>query len=249
VLHSIAVTMGISKPDTIDRQINVTVTGTGVYGGDVDQLKELWKKQDFYNCVLMASAMAAAQVTETETVDQDVIIDWAKELDSVVLPGRKMFLSELIDMGAWPKDAVVLMEKHYSVTAVNTTYGTYDANGNRISAATPEDGQRALNDMDAALAQGKAITVGINNNALYSSRAGWKASSSNPDFTSYNHQIQVIKVDLTTGTVWVNDSALEAGGLAFSLSAFMKSWQVSDYDLTVVSAIAQSGSEAQTIAA
>jgi hypothetical protein len=199
--------------------------------------------------VLLASAMAAAYVTGTETVDQQVIIDWAKELDSIVLPGRKMYLGELVTMGAWPKDSVLLMERNYPVTAVNLTYGTFDANGNRTGSATPEDGQLALNDMDAALAQLKGVTVGINNNALYSSRAGWQSSSSNPDFTSYNHQIQVLKVDLTAGKVWVNDSALEAGGLEFSLSAFMKAWQATNYDLTVVSAIPQSNSEVDTIAA
>ena len=159
----------------------------------------------------------------------------AKELDSVVIPGRKMFLSELIEVGAWPKDSVVLMERHYPVTAANTTYGKYDANGNRIAGATPEDGQRALNDMNAALAQGKAVTIAINNNSLYSSRPGWTPSSSNPDFTTYDHQIQVLKIDVTNGKVWVNDSALATGGQEFSLSAVMKAWQVSDYDLTVVS--------------
>ena len=96
--------------------------------------------------------------------------------------------------------------------------------------ATAADGQRALNDMCAALAQGYAITAAINNNALYDS------GTSNANYTNYNHQIQVLKVDNATGKIWVNDSALESGGTQFSLSTFMKSWQVSNYDLTVVSA-------------
>jgi hypothetical protein len=236
VLHSFAVAMGISKPDSVDRQIAVTVTGTGVYGGDVTELAKLHLQQSYWNCVIMASAMAAAQVTGTDTEPEAVTVEWAKQLNSVVNPGRKMYLSELIKLGTFPKDAVVLMEKHYPVTAVNTVYGTYDANGTRISGATPEDGQRALNDMNAALAEGKAVTIAINNNSLYSSRPNWRSASSNPDFTTYNHQIQVLKVDMASGKVWVNDSALTTGGQEFSLSAVMKAWQVSDYDLTVVSA-------------
>ena len=92
--------------------------------------------------------------------------------------------------------------------------------------------------MNAALEQGEGITVAINADSLYSSRAIWQSSSSNPDFTTYDHQIQVIRVDLASGKVWVNDSALKTGGQEFSLSGLMKSWQASDYDLTVVSAIA-----------
>lgn len=38
----------------------------------------------------------------------------------------------------------------------------------------------------------------------------------------------VLKVDLVTGTFWVNDSALKVEGEPFTLSAFMKSWQASD---------------------
>jgi hypothetical protein len=234
VLHSFAIAMGIAKPDSTDRQIAVSVLGTGVYGGDVTELAKLHRQQSYWNCVLMASAMAAAQVTGTETLPEDVTVEWAKELDSVVIPGRKMYLSELIDLGTFPKDAVRLMEKHYPVTAVNTVYGTYDANGNRVSAATLADGQRALNDMNAALEQGKAVTIAINNWSLYSSRPNWSAPRSNLDYTIYNHQIQVLKVDIANGKVWVNDSALETGGQEFSLSAVMKAWQVSDYDLTVV---------------
>ncbi|TGD85483.1 hypothetical protein BayCH28_20865 [Mycolicibacterium sp. CH28] len=249
VVHSLAVALNIAKPDSIDQQINVTVTGTGVYGGDVAQLAELHRQQNYWNCVLMSSAMAAAQVTNTLTEDEDTVVAWAKELDSIVSPGRKMFLSERLEMGAWPKDAVRLLEQHWAVTAVNTTYATYDANGKRIAGATAADGQRALNDLDAALAQGSAITVGINNNALYSSVPGWKPGSANPNFTTYNHQIQVLRVDVANGKVWVNDSALPSGGTEFSLSAFMKSWQASDYDLTVVSAIPQAGSASASTAA
>jgi len=63
VLHSIAVRMGIAKPDSVDRSATVTLTGTGVYGDNSPQRVSLWRKQDYFNCVLMASAMAAAQVT------------------------------------------------------------------------------------------------------------------------------------------------------------------------------------------
>jgi hypothetical protein len=255
-LHSLAVALGIAKPDTIDRQITVTVKGSdqdkaGRYGGDVEKLKLLHRQQNYFNCVLMASAMAAAQVTGQQTQAEDVVVGWAKELDSVVMPGRKMFLSERIEWGAFPKDAVVLLENRFGVTAVNTTYGIYDAAGNRITPATPADGQRALNDMNAALAQGNAITIGINNNSLYSSDPElWsEVKEANADFIEYNHQIQVLKVDLVTATVWVNDSALKVGGKPFTLSAFMKSWQASDYDLTVVSKKAQSQSGTDTIAA
>ncbi len=235
--HTHAVRLGISQPDTIDHTVNVTVTGTGVYGGDVEELSKLHTRQHYWNCLLMASAMAAAQVTGTETKPEAEVVEWAKQLDSVVLPGRKMFLSERINLGAWPKDAVVLMETHYPVTAVNTRYGTYDANGNTITAATPADGQRALNDMNAALAQGKAVTVGINNYSLYSSTNPEFNPGPDANYNNYNHQIQVLRVDAANGQIWVNDSAHQDGGEQYSLSAFMKSWQVSDYDLTVVSAI------------
>jgi hypothetical protein len=240
-LHTLAVSLGIAKPDTIDRQVAVTVTGTGQYGGDVTQLAKLHAEQSYWNCVLMASAMAAAQVTKTQTLPQDTVVAWAKELDSVVVPGSKMFLSERVEQGAYPVDAVVLMEKHYPVTAVNTVYATYDANGKRIAGATPADARRALNDLNAALAQGKAISVFINNDALYSSRPDaskppWTPENENTDFTTPNHQVQVLNVDMSAGKVWVNDSALTTGGVSYPLSGFMTAWQASDYDLTVVSA-------------
>jgi hypothetical protein len=103
--------------------------------------------------------------------------------------------------------------------------------------------------LGAALVQGKAITVSVNSNSLYSSVSGWKPSSANPDFTTSNHAIQVLKVDTANGKVWVNDSAGNKGGEEYSLSGFMKAWQTSDYSMNIVSAIPQSNSEVDTIAA
>jgi hypothetical protein len=83
--------------------------------------------------------------------------------------------------------------------------------------------------------------VFINNDALYSSRPDaskppWTPENENTDFTTPNHQVQVLNVDMSAGKVWVNDSALTTGGVSYPLSGFMTAWQASDYDLTVVSA-------------
>lgn len=48
----------------------------------------------------------------TQTADEATVVRWAMELDSIVQPGRKMFLSTRLEIGAWPRDAALLMEKH-----------------------------------------------------------------------------------------------------------------------------------------
>jgi hypothetical protein len=91
----------------------------------------------------MATAMAVGQVTGTEPTEEDMV--WlAKTSDSVAIPGQKMYLDENIEWGVAVADAVVLMEKNFNVTAETTKYGTYDENGKQITAATAQDGQRAL---------------------------------------------------------------------------------------------------------
>ncbi len=91
------------------------------------------------------------------------------------------------------------------------------------------------------MAQGDAVIVGVNSNLLWSSTG----DITKPLYTSAGHAVEVIKVDLTKGTVYVNDSAgvtlvdgkPEGKGQAITIAAFLASWQTSGYGMTIVSAV------------
>jgi hypothetical protein len=233
LLHGLAISLGAAQPDSIDRQITVTVTGDRKYGDRANA--QWWDKQSYQNCVLMAAATAIGQVTGTKPTEQEMV-DLAKATDSVVAPGQKMYLDENIAWGVYTKDAVVLMEKYFDVTAVYAQYGQFDGSGNQLGPATAEDGQRALNDLAAALAQGKAAMVSINSTTVWTSVRNYTPSGT-PNWSNRDHQVEVIAVDLQAGKVYLNDSGVTYGqGMEVSLGTFLNAWQPSNHELTIVSA-------------
>ncbi|WP_233211292.1 Ig-like domain-containing protein, partial [Mycobacterium sp. shizuoka-1] len=234
-LHTIAVRLGVAKPDIVEREIVVTVPGTGYYGDRGNAV--YWVKQSYSNCTLMATAMAIGQVTGTKPTEE-TMVGLAKTTASVVYPGRRMYLDEDIANGVAVKDAVQLMNTttDFGVTASTKRYGTYDEAGNRITGATAADAQIALSDLEAALAAGNATMVTINSNIVWSTQPQYQ-SSATPNYTSGNHEAVVIAVDTAKGVVYFNDSGPGYGkDMAVPLGAFLNGWQSNDYELTIVKA-------------
>jgi hypothetical protein len=234
-LHTIAIRFGFAKPDTVERQIVVTVNGTGYYGNRAN--KQWWVKQSYQNCTLIATAMAVGQVTGFEPTE-DEMVRLARTTASVAYPGRRMYLDEDIADGVAVKDAVQLMNTYsdWGVTASTKRYGVYDQAGNRITGATAADAQVALADLEAALAAGNATMVTINSPTVWSTQKDYQ-SSATPNYTNPGHEVVVIAVDLPNGKVYLNDSGpLYGQDMAVPIGAFLSGWQSNDYELTIVKA-------------
>ena len=244
LLHEAAIAAGLSQPDTITKTITLTVTATdaskaGQYGNF-----ENWKYfqgQSYWNCELMAAAMAINQVNGTLTAnpDETTMVELAKATDSVRRPGYKMFLDESIleQNGTYTEDVVALMNGNDDWGVIAETL-QFDAG---------LAGQRqALAAIEAALAQGDAVMVAINNDLLYSGTycGGTRCRPSSTAYAGSNHGIDVIYVDAKGGYVYVNDSAMWAlrpdksralgAGMAVSLGAFLAALEQSGNRVTVV---------------
>lgn len=239
LLHEAAISLGLSQKDTTTMTITLTVEATdkavkGQYG-DLANAR-YWQGQSFQNCELMAAAIAVNQVNKTQgppNPNQKSIVALAKDTDSVVKPGFKMFLDETIENqnGSRPGDVPALLNAHtdFGVTATQMSFDP-----------TVAGRSLALTALEASLAQGDAVIVGVNSNLLWSSTG----DITKPLYTSAGHAVEVIKVDLTKGTVYVNDSAgvkivdgkPEGKGQAITIAAFLASWQTSGYGMTIVSA-------------
>ena len=157
---------------------------------------------------------------------------WAKTTDSIQYPGRKMYLDANIDVGVAITDAIALMETHYPVSAEQKQYPP-----------AQESGQEALRDLQAALAQGKAAIVGYPVAVVWTGAGIGFIPEPYTRYTVADHAAVVTEVDMKNGVVYVNDSSMtnSAGqavgrGKAIPYGVFMAGWQVSDYDLTIVSA-------------
>ncbi|ODQ84700.1 hypothetical protein BHQ17_26260, partial [Mycolicibacterium holsaticum] len=240
MFHGLAVRIGAAKPDTIDQVITVEVRGNGQYG-DYEDAKQYWVSQSYYNCVLQASAAAVGQATQSTPPTEEYMVMLAKTTDSVATPGQKMYLHENIEEGVAGQDAAVLMEKYFDVTATYKRYGTYDDNGQRITAATVEEGQEAFRELQAALAEGKAVVV------AYPVAVVWTAVTDfvpgpKDKYTEADHAAVVTQVDMKRGIVYVNDSSMTnkgknvGQGKALPIGVFMSGWQAADYEMTIVAA-------------
>ena len=241
LLHDFAIRIGAAKPDTLDVAIGVTVEGTGVYG-NAEAAERYWVSQSYSNCVLQSSASAVSQVLGITPADdiEEQWVQWAKTTDSVQNPGRKMYLDANIEEGVELADAVVLMETHYPVTAVRTKYPP-----------TYEGGQQALRDLQAALAQGKAAVVAYPVAIVWTGAGIGFIPQADTLYTVADHAAVVTEVDMKNGVVYLNDSSMVdfrpdpvpniGRGKAIPFGVFMSGWQVSGYDLTLVSAVKTSG--------
>ncbi|WP_052960148.1 Ig-like domain-containing protein [Mycobacterium sp. EPa45] len=229
-LHNFAIRIGAAKSDTIDEKVTVTVTGTGVYG-NAEDAKQYWVSQSYSNCVLQAAAAAVSQATKTpppSDIEQQWV-DWAKTTDSVANPGSKMYLDQNTDEAADPADARVLMQMHYNVTVAAKEY-----------AQTQAGGQEALRDLQAALAEGKAVVVGYPVAIVWGGAGIGYEKDDDDSYTDADHAAVVTEVDMKKGLVYVNDSSMTENnapvgqGKALPIGVFMAGWQVSKYGLTTV---------------
>ncbi len=230
LLHSLAIAVGAAKPDTIEKDIAVKVTGTGVYGTQAAQ-KQYWLEQTLDNdCVLIADAAIIAQLGGPK-LTEDEIVAIGKSTPSVVDPSKPIYVGTKADTGSsgvYTADGVALLQKY----GINATYKSYVDDpepGEAPNKATQIDGQRALYDVEAALAAGKAVAVVVDA-ALIVNASGANVETPAPE---PNHWVVVTGVDIATGKVYLNDGNLPAGSTPVSVAGFMWSWQASDFGVIV----------------
>jgi hypothetical protein len=244
--------MGLATPDTVEATIEVKINGDGMYGNPAAN-SVYWVKQSYQNCALMAEAMAIGQLRGSVALEpsENEIVNYAKITDSAVMPGRKIYLNENIDEGTDLGDVPTLLEKYYNVNATFKKYTTpAEINGLPTSVATQADGQRALLDVEAALAQGNAVIVGVNAQTLWAAVQG--SNTDTPEFQNPNHGVVVIGVDTQKGIVYLNDSGPDFQGQTMvdkdgnlvkkyplgepvTIGAFLSAWQTSSFTTIVVS--------------
>lgn len=96
-MHNFAIAIGIARPDSIDREITVTVPGTSQYGNRGNSSH--WVRQSYQNCTLIATAMAVGQVTGYQPTEAEMV-ELAKTSDSVVAPGQRCISMSTSSMGS-----------------------------------------------------------------------------------------------------------------------------------------------------
>ena len=240
--------------------IRVKIDGTGFYGNP-EVNSQYWVKQSYENCILMAAAMVVGQMRGNveEEPTEDEIVNYAKITDSIVVPGKKVYINENTSDGATAMDTAMLLRKYYDLNAEFTTYSTPAViNGEQTSVATVADGQRALLDVQAALARGEGVIVGVNAQIMWAAVQCTTGSCQGgngpgiPDYQTPNHGVVVIGVDVENGIVYLNDSGPETQGQMVkdkdgnmvkryplgepvTLGAFMSAWQTDSYETIFVS--------------
>lgn len=247
LLHSLAIAVGVAKPDTIEKEITVKVTGTGVYGTQAAQ-KQYWLEQTLDNdCVLIADAAIIAQLGGP-TFTESQIVAIGKSTPSVVDPAKPIYVGTKADTGSagiYTADGVALLQKY----GINATYKSYVDDpqpGEAPNKATQVDGQRALYDVEAALAAGKAVAVVVDARLIVNA-SGANVETPAPE---PNHWVVVTGVDIATGKIYLNDGNLPAGSTPVSVAGFMWSWQSSDFGVIVADkAVATSAAAIAAIAA
>lgn len=168
-------------------------------------------------------------------------VQWAKTTDSIETPGDKMYLDANTNEGVSTVDAIALMETHYNVAAERKLYDPTQAGG-----------QQALLDLQAALAEGKAAMVSYPVAIVWTGAGIGFTPQPDTSYTQADHAAVVTEVDMKKGLVYVNDSSMTddksqpAGkAKAIPIGVFMAGWQVADYDLTIVAALAPATAAAQ----
>jgi len=217
------------------------VTGTSNYGTP-DSLAEYWQQQTIDNdCVLIAVASAVGQL-KGDMPSEATIVDLAMHTTSVVKPPNPMYVGPKATTGFGGvdlRDAVALL-KQYGLDAELATYVDAALPGEEANMATLADGARALNEVEASLAEGEAVIAIVNAQIIYTA-----AGNAYPTpFFEANHAILVTGVDVSTGKVYVNDGNLMTGSTAIPIGAFMWGWMGSDFNTIYASKPAQSAAAA-----
>jgi hypothetical protein len=213
-----------------------------VYGNYAANVKYWIYQGNEATCLLMAVAGVIGQLSPGHTMPakEDIITEASTTVSDVRGDGRMIYEGK----GTQSVDAVKLLERH-GISADLTIY-------------TKSQGQLALDNMTAALADGQGVIVSIHNWALYNSYFGrlyddfkrGDFQNLGTDILESNHSIIVLSVDYTTNTVYLNDSAWNKGqGLPVPLDGFMKAWQLSNYSTITAELAPQNASTQPTIAA
>ncbi|WP_445169624.1 Ig-like domain-containing protein [Mycolicibacterium sp. Dal123E01] len=230
LLHSLAIAFGVAQQDTITTSIKVTVTGSGVYG-DQAANAEWWIKQTIDNsCVLIADAVIFGQL-QGRILTENEAVALGKSTTSVVDPPNAMYVGSKKDTGAagvYHADGVALLNMQ-GLKATGKSYVDPIKPGETADKASQEDGQRALSDVEAALAAGNAVAISVDSNLIMNA-AGEENELASPEA---NHWVVVTGVDLSTGKVYVNDGNLKEGSTPVSLGGFMWAWQASNFFVAI----------------
>jgi len=181
-----------------------------LYGNPANS--QYWAAQGDETAYLMAAVMVINRLTG-EAVTANSLVAEAMVTNSIIRPNRKMYLGPTTSDYAWPADVYQLMENH-GVTVSTTSYGS-------------NQGRRALNAVEAALADGKAVIVTIK---------GPTASVANPGpLDIEQHPVVLLAIDITHDVVYLNDGALPQGGqsMTMPLDKFIENWRTSFYSTTI----------------
>lgn len=231
-LHSMAVALGVAKPDTIEKDIVVKISGTGKYGTPADQA-QYWLEQTIDNdCVLIANAVILAQLTGTRYTEAEMI-EIGKTTPSVVDPTKPMYegsMEETGSSGLYRADGVALL-KTFGIDATFKSYVDAPEPGEAPNRASQVDGQRALADVEAALAAGNAVAVVVDSGLIVNA-SGQDIATPDPES---NHWVVVTGVDTAHGRVYLNDGNLPTGSTPVTMAGFMWAWQASDFSVVVAS--------------
>lgn len=231
LLHSVALALGAAKPDTVEKTITVSVTGTGIYGDQLANAKN-WQDQAGDNtCVLLAVASVVGQLNGTLPSEQEMVT-LGKATTSVVDAPAAMYLGTKKDTGFAGldiRDGVALLE-HFGLSGTLTTFDGSAPNGQTVAEAKAAYGQAALTALAVALAEGKAVMVDVDSGTIVDASNG---QVSDTVVTETDHEIAVSGVDLANGLVYVNDGNLNKGSVGIPLSAFMTAWGADNFGLIV----------------
>lgn len=211
----------------------------GVYGNPA-KYATYWRLQKGNTCVLMSSAQLIGQLTGAMPDPNDIIRE-ASQIDSKTYTKGRFFSNlwnkQVVRSGAiydplndeyvYYDDAMKLLENH-GITSTATYY-------------TPDQGDRALADLTASLADGKAVMVSIHGRVTASIVRNWSRPGG---FLVGNHAVTVLGIDTTNRIVYINDTALVGGqGLALSYDDFLSAWKPSRY-LMVAAELASTQTQA-----
>ncbi|KAA0112300.1 hypothetical protein CIW47_03550 [Mycolicibacterium sp. P1-5] len=231
LLHSVALALGAAKPDTVEKTITVSVTGTGIYGDQLANAKN-WQDQAGDNtCVLLAVASVVGQLNGTLPSEQ-AMVTLGKATTSVVDAPAAMYLGTKKDTGFAGldiRDGVALLE-HFGLSGTLTTFNGTAPNGQTVAEAKAAYGQATLTALAVALAEGKAVMVDVDSGTIVDASNG---QVSDTVVTETDHEIAVSGVDLANGLVYVNDGNLSKGSVGIPLSAFMSAWGADNFGLIV----------------
>ncbi|WP_156426808.1 hypothetical protein [Mycobacterium sp. IS-3022] len=201
---------------------------TGLYG-DPTTNAQYWQAQSSKNCVLMSTAMIINQLKQAPNEpDEEDIVKEAQETDSVANPGKKMYQGLQSQDGVDVKDALKLLDNH----GISATLTEYDKS----------EGNQALRAVAFALEEKKAVSVGLHGGIVWNSVDPEHVPE---DIHLPDHQVVVTGVDFTERVVYLNDSGFAEQGrnLKVPLDAFMKAWQVDNYE-TIIAELKESNTSA-----